>query len=71
MAVFATLHEKPISATPSVGAHGEFEPMRPPLTAAEEAYAAVLWPIHSAVKLSAVNASQGAAGGPLPAGIRH
>jgi hypothetical protein len=53
--VFATLHEKRLPATPGVVAEAGLEPMRPPLTAAEEAYAAALWPLHSAVKLSAVN----------------
>ncbi len=53
--VFATLRERSISQTSGTGAGSGLEPMRPPLTAAEEAYASALWPIHSEVKLSAVN----------------
>jgi hypothetical protein len=55
MVVFATLRERSISQTSGTGAGSGLEPMRPPLTAAEEAYASALWPIHSEVKLSAVN----------------
>jgi hypothetical protein len=53
--VFATLRERNISQTSATSVRSGLEPMRPPLTAAEEAYAAALWPIHSEVKLSAVN----------------
>jgi len=55
MVIFATLRERSISQTSGTGAGSGLEPMRPPLSAAEEAYAAALWPIHSEVKLSAVN----------------
>ena len=53
--VFATLHEKRLPSPPGVETAGGLEAIRPPLTAVEEAYAAALWPIHSEVKLSAVN----------------
>jgi len=56
--IFAVLREKSISSTSGTSSAGtgySLEPMRPPLTAAEEAYASALWPIHSEVKLSAVN----------------
>jgi len=55
MVVFATLRERSISQMSGTGAGSGLEPMRPPLSAAEEAYATALWPIHSEVKLSAVN----------------
>ena len=53
--VFATLRERNISQTSATSVGSGLEPMRLPLTAAEEAYAAELWPLHSEVKLSAVN----------------
>jgi hypothetical protein len=53
--VFATLRERSLSPTNEMRAGSGLEQMRPPPTAAEEAYAAALWPIHSEVKLSAVN----------------
>ena len=53
--VFATLQERNISQTNSTGGGSGLEPTRPPLTAAAELYASSLWPIHSEVKLSAVN----------------
>ena len=52
--LFATLHEKGSSPPPEAGASSGLAPLPPPLTAAEESYAAALWPIHSDVKLSAV-----------------
>jgi hypothetical protein len=53
--VVATLRESSILQTSGTGAGSGLEPVRPPLTAAEEAYATALWPIHSESKLSAVN----------------
>ena len=53
--VFAVLHETRLPNSYRVTTGVESEPMQPPLTAEEEAYAATLWPIHSAVKLAAVN----------------
>ena len=41
-----SVERSPVSASPS--------PARPPLTAAEDAYARALWPIHSDVKLGAL-----------------
>jgi hypothetical protein len=53
--LFATLHEKHSRPTQDAGARYVLASVPPPLTAAEEAYAAALWPIHSDVKLSAVH----------------
>jgi hypothetical protein len=52
---FATLRERNIPQTSVTSVGSGLEPMRLPLSAAEEAYAAALWPLHSEVKLSAVN----------------
>jgi hypothetical protein len=53
--LFATLHEKRSLPTQDAGASYVLASVPPPLTVAEEAYAAALWPIHSEVKLSAVH----------------
>jgi hypothetical protein len=53
--LFATLREQRSAPRRDAGAGVGLEPTLPPLTAAEEAYAAALWPIHSEVKLSAVH----------------
>ena len=53
--LFATLHEKRSLPTQDAGTSYVLASVPPPLTAAEEAYAAALWPIHSDVKLSAVH----------------
>ena len=53
--LFATLREQRSAPRRDAGAGVGLEPPLPPLTAAEEAYAAALWPIHSEVKLSAVH----------------
>jgi hypothetical protein len=50
----AALHEKRNAPRREAGVEVGLAPM-PPLSAAEEAYAAALWPIHSAVKLTAVH----------------
>jgi hypothetical protein len=55
--VFAALREKNSSLQRPPKTPIGLEPMRPSLTPAEEAYALALWPIHSEVKLSAVNMS--------------
>lgn len=55
--IFATLRERDISPIRDTGTDSRFELMRPPLTAEEERYASALWPIHSEVKLNAVNMS--------------
>jgi len=52
--LLATLHEQRTLPTPDAGASDVLASVPPPLTAAEEAYAAALWPIHSDVKVSAV-----------------
>jgi hypothetical protein len=52
--LFATLHEKRRLPMQDAGASDVVASVPPPLTAAEEAYAAALWPIHSDVKVSAV-----------------
>ena len=53
--LFAALREQRSAPRRDAGAGVGLEPPLPPLTAAEEAYAAALWPIHSEVKLSAVH----------------
>src|SRR5262249_41360115 len=50
----AALHEKRNLPTQDADARYVLASVPPPLTAAEEAYAAALWPIHSDVKVSAV-----------------
>ena len=52
--LLATLHEQRTLPTPDADANDVLTSVPPPLTAAEEAYAAALWPIHSDVKVSAV-----------------
>ena len=50
--LFATLHEQRSLPTPDAGASDVLASVPPPLTVAEEAYAAALWPIHSEIKVS-------------------
>jgi hypothetical protein len=52
--LFATLHEQHSLSTQDAGVSDFRASVPPPLTVAEEAYAAALWPIHSDIKVSAV-----------------
>jgi len=52
--LFATLHEQRSLPPQDAGASDVLASVPPPLTVAEEAYAAALWPIHSDIKVSAV-----------------